>query len=82
MNKVSVRDLRNHTAAVVAAVQAGEQVTLTVNRNPVADIVPHTARRDPWVPSAVLREIVSDTAADTGLLSDLADVRGALVEDV
>ncbi|MGH8980759.1 MAG: type II toxin-antitoxin system prevent-host-death family antitoxin [Acidimicrobiales bacterium] len=84
--KVAVRDLRNNTAAVVAAVRAGEQVTLTVNRDPVADIVPHVARSDreprgPWVPAAVLREIVHDAPADPGLLSDLADVRGALVKE-
>jgi antitoxin (DNA-binding transcriptional repressor) of toxin-antitoxin stability system len=36
--EVSVRDLRNHTADVVAAVRSGERVSLTVNRLPVADI--------------------------------------------
>ena len=56
--QISVRDLRNHTAQVVAAVQAGERLSLTVNRAPVADIVPHAATRSPWVPSATLREIV------------------------
>ena len=79
---VSVRDLRNSTADVVAAVRAGELVTLTVNRDPVADIVPHSEQRDPWVASAVLRDIVREAPADEGLLADLADVRGALVEDV
>ncbi len=79
--EVSVRDLRNSTAAVVAAVRAGERVTLTVNRDPVADIVPHIHLRDPWVSSGVLREIVRDAPADRGLLVDLADVRGLLVED-
>jgi prevent-host-death family protein len=79
---VSVRDLRNHTADVVAAVRSGERVTLTVNRDPVADIVPHLEQRDPWVSSAVLRSIVREAPADENLLSDLADVRGALVEDV
>jgi prevent-host-death family protein len=78
---VSVRELRNRTAAVVEAVRGGEQVTLTVNRDPVADIVPHTEQRDPWVSSSVLREIVRDAGADENLLTDLADVRGALVED-
>jgi hypothetical protein len=48
---------------------------------PVADKVPHVKRRDPWVPSGVLRDIVSETLADRDLLVDLADVRGALVED-
>lgn len=80
--EVSVRDLRNSTAAVVAAVRGGEQVTLTVNRDPVADIVPHIERRSPWVPSTVLREISRDAPSDGGLLDDLAEVRGALLEDV
>lgn len=80
-SEVSVRDLRNSTAAIVAAVRAGEELTLTVNREPVADIVPHVERRSPWVPSSELRRIVRDAPADTGLLDDLADVRGAMVED-
>ncbi len=76
-----MRDLRNSTADVVAKVRSGETVTLTVNRSPVADIVPHTEQRDPWVSSNVLREILREAPADEGLLADLADVRGALVED-
>jgi prevent-host-death family protein len=78
---VSVRELRNHTAEVVAAVQAGETLVLTVNRSPVADIVPHTRQRSPWVPSLVLRRIVAEAGADLGLLDDLADVRGGLLDD-
>lgn len=78
---VSVRDLRNNTAEVVAAVQAGETLTLTVNRTPVADIVPHLPQRSPWVPSAVLRRIVAEVPADPGLMRDIAEVRAALVED-
>jgi prevent-host-death family protein len=79
--EVSVRDLRNSTAAVVAAVREGERLTLTVNRDPVADIVPHVERRSPWVGSAVLREIRRETPSDSALLEDVAEVRGALVED-
>ncbi|HSZ04563.1 MAG TPA: type II toxin-antitoxin system prevent-host-death family antitoxin [Solirubrobacteraceae bacterium] len=79
---VSVRDLRNSTADVVAAVRAGERLTLTVNHDPVADIVPHVEQRDPWVPSTVLRDIVREAPADEGLMADLAEVRGALVEDL
>ena len=78
---ISVRDLRNNTAEVVAAVRAGETLTLTVNRTPVADVVPHMRNRSPWVPSSRLREIVATSAADRGLLDDLADVRGELVDD-
>lgn len=78
---VSVRELRNSTASVVADVRAGERLTLTVNREPVADIVPHVEQRDPWVSSDVLRSIRNEAPADAGLLADLADVRGALVDD-
>jgi prevent-host-death family protein len=78
--EISVRDLRNHTADVVAAVRSGETLSLTVNRLPVADIVPHSRQRDPWVPSQTLRSIVEEAGADAGLLSDLADVRGAVVD--
>jgi antitoxin (DNA-binding transcriptional repressor) of toxin-antitoxin stability system len=71
---------RNSTAAVVAAVRAGEELTLTVNREPVADIVPHVERRSPWVASSELRRVVRAAPADRGLLDDLAEIRGALVE--
>jgi prevent-host-death family protein len=77
---VSVRDLRNHTAKVVAAVRSGERISLTVNRRPVADIVPHAETRSPWVPSSRLRAIVSEAGPDIGLLEDLADVRQATLE--
>lgn len=46
---VSVRELRNHTARVIAAVESGEPVVLTVHGRPVADIVPrrHRSERRP-----------------------------------
>jgi prevent-host-death family protein len=78
--EISVRDLRNHTADVVAAVRSGERLSLTVNRLPVADIVPHKREQSPWVPSQNLRSIVEEAGADAELLSDLADVRGSLVD--
>jgi prevent-host-death family protein len=74
-------DLRNHTADVVAAVRAGEPLSLTVNRRPVADVVPHRTSRSPWVPSSTLRAIVAEAGADARLLADLADVRGAVVDE-
>jgi prevent-host-death family protein len=78
--EISVRELRNHTADVVAAVRSGERVSLTVNRTPVADIVPHQQQRSPWIPSSALRAIVEEAGADPELLTDLADVRGARVD--
>lgn len=78
---VSVRELRNSTSSVVAELEAGERLTLTVNRRPIADILPHAEQRDPWVPSGELRRIVREASADPGLLDDLADVRGDELDD-
>ncbi|HEY5710191.1 MAG TPA: hypothetical protein VIS51_12455 [Solirubrobacterales bacterium] len=78
---VSIRELRNSTSNVVAELEAGERLTLTVNRRPVADILPHIEKRDPWVPSSELRRIVHEASADPGLLDDLDYVRGAELDD-
>jgi antitoxin (DNA-binding transcriptional repressor) of toxin-antitoxin stability system len=79
--KVSVRDLRNSTSAVVSRIEAGERLTLTVNRREVADITPHIDERDPWIPAAELQRILHDAPADPGLLDDLAAVRGEEIDD-
>jgi prevent-host-death family protein len=60
---VSVRELRNHTARVIAAVESGERVVLTVHGRPVADIVPRQKR--------------SERRPTERFLSDLAEI-GAL----
>jgi antitoxin (DNA-binding transcriptional repressor) of toxin-antitoxin stability system len=78
---VSIRELRNSTSSVVAELEAGERLTLTVNRRPVADILPHVEQRDPWLPSSELRRIVHEASADPGLLADLDDVRRAELDD-
>jgi antitoxin (DNA-binding transcriptional repressor) of toxin-antitoxin stability system len=78
---VSIRELRNSTSAVISELESGERLTLTVNRRPVADILPHVEDRDPWVPAAELRRISSEAPADGDLLRDLADVRGATLDD-
>ncbi len=62
---------------MISELEAGERLTLTVNRRPVADIVPHVEVRDPWVPSGELRRIVSEAPADPALLDDLAEIRNA-----
>lgn len=79
--EVSIRELRNSTPNVIADLESGERLTLTVNRRPVADIVPHIEKRDPWVPSSELQRIVETAPADPALLDDLADVRGAELDE-
>jgi prevent-host-death family protein len=43
---VSVRELRNHTAKVISAIESGEPVVLTVHGRPVADILPRQQRSE------------------------------------
>lgn len=45
--EVSVRDLRNHTSEVLRRVEAGEVLTVTVDRRPVARLVPLPRPRRP-----------------------------------
>ena len=79
--EVSVRELRNRTAEVVKRVEAGETLSLTVNRRPVADIVPHD-QRPKWVPWAVVRSIAEETPADRGLLAELDDALDDTIGDL
>ncbi len=74
-----MRDLRNRTATVIDAVQAGERVTLTVRGEPVADIVPH-GQRTRWLSGPRLREQLEQRAADPRLTDEL-DVLAAQTLD-
>ncbi len=74
---VSSRDLRNHMAEVLRRVEAGESLVVNVNRRPVAELVP--VGRPRWASGAVVERIVREAAADKGLLTDLALVRGQVV---
>lgn len=82
---VSVRDLRNSTARVMAAVEAGTPVTLTVHGRPVADIVPHQRRLERR-PAAVVYDELDELAALAGELgvraqTDLSDYDSGLTSD-
>lgn len=65
---VSVRELRNHTARVIAAVESGEPVVLTVHGRPVADIWPRRSRSE--------RRPSGQVIADLASISDLAERLG------
>ncbi len=79
--EVTVRELRNRTADVVAAVQAGESVTLTSRGEPIADIVPHH-RRARWLPGSWLREQLETRQADAALQRELDDAAGATIDEL
>lgn len=79
--EIGVRDLRNRTARVIDAVKAGEHVTLTVNGEPTADIVPH-GRRTRWLSGPRLREQLEDRAADPALRDELDDLAGQTLDEL
>jgi prevent-host-death family protein len=77
--EIGVRDLRNQTASVIDAVKGGERVVLTVNGEPLADIVPHGARTR-WLAGEWLRQSLADRAADPGLTRELDEVAGQTID--
>jgi prevent-host-death family protein len=81
MRTVSIRQLRNHTADVIASVEAGERIVLTNNGRPIADVVPHV-ERSRWIPGDVLLKALADgAAADPGLRADLDATFGGTTDD-
>jgi prevent-host-death family protein len=79
--EISVRDLRNRTAQVVAAVQAGERVTLLNRGRPVADIVPHI-QRTRWMPGIWLEGQLTERQADPALAAELDQQLGQTIDEL
>lgn len=78
---IGVRELRNRTAEVVAAVEAGKRVTLTVRGAAVADIVPH-GRRSHWLDGAMLEAELETEAADPALANELDSLSGRTLDEL
>jgi prevent-host-death family protein len=78
MADVSSRDLRNHTADVLRRVERGERLRISVNRRPVAELVPLDRPR--WTTGAAIERVIQEASADTGLLEDLAAIRGETID--
>jgi prevent-host-death family protein len=79
--EIGVRDLRNRTASVIDAVKAGERVVLTVNGDPMADIVPH-GQRTRWLNGEQVREQLRERSADPGLRDELDELAGQTLDEL
>jgi prevent-host-death family protein len=77
--QVSVRELRNHTAEVLRRVEAGERLQVTVDRRPVAELVPLPSRAR-WVPRQ--RVVASLAQADAALRRELDEALPDTVEQL
>lgn len=80
---VSVRELRNHTARVISAVESGQPVVLTVHGRPVADIVPRRRRSQRRPSEVLLADLagVSELARELEVNSDPEDFDVGLSTD-
>ncbi|MDR0360645.1 MAG: type II toxin-antitoxin system prevent-host-death family antitoxin [bacterium] len=79
MSQVSVRELRNNTAAVLRRVEAGERLEITVDRRAVAELVPLQSRST-WVPRE--RYLSALVQADADLRRDLAEALPDTVDEL
>ena len=80
---VSVRELRNHTGRVIAAIEAGQPVVLTVHGRPVADIVPRRTRSERRPTEDILNDLreIGELARRLGVRSDPDDYDTGLTTD-
>ena len=77
---VSVRELRNSVSMILRRVETGERVTVTVDRRPVAEIVPLQHRRNVTITEALA--IASSHPADRALLDQLRIVFPDTTDDL
>jgi prevent-host-death family protein len=75
--EISLRDLRNHVSEVLRRVEGGAPVTVTVDRRPVARLVPLTARRAAMPAGEFFGQLARIGGADPALGAEL---RGILTE--
>ena len=82
MSTVASRELRNDTAGVLRRVEAGEEVTITVNGRAVALITAVTPKRRRWLSKAELIKRLETSQADPGLRDDLAELAGETTDEL
>jgi len=80
--EISVRDLRNRTSEVLRRVETGVPVTVTVDRRPVARLVPLPARRESMPSREFFAELARIGGADPAMRDELRQVLTETTDDV
>lgn len=76
------RDLRNHTAAVLRRVAAGEEIDVMQDNRPVARLIPLRHQRR-WVPAPELIGELERLGPDpTGLRQELREILPDTTDDL
>lgn len=81
MGTVASRELRNHTRQILKRVEAGEDITITVDGLPVGRIVP-ISRKSRWLPRDALLRHLALALPDPALLDELAELAPDTTEDL
>lgn len=82
MTRVAARELRNDTAGLLRRVAAGEDVTITVHGEPVAQLTPVRNSRRRWVSREELAERLDRSHADSGFTVDLQRIAGDTTDEL
>jgi prevent-host-death family protein len=80
--EVSLRDLRNHVSEVLRHVEGGTPLTVTVDRRPVARLVPLTTRRTSVPASEFFAQLGRIGGADPGLRDELRETLTETTDDI
>ena len=81
MTDIASRELRNNTRSLLNRVEAGEEVTITVDGRPVAVLQP-IGRRPRWLESAEFLRRVGPRQADSGLRIELLELAPDSTDDL
>ena len=81
MADVASRELRNNTRALLARVEAGESITITVDGRPVASLEPIGQRRRAMPRAEFLRRL-AQVHTDPGLADDLRRLAPDTTDDL
>jgi len=81
MTTVPSRDLRNHSRSLLARVEEGESLTITVDGRPVARLEP-VERRRRWLSRDEFARRILDHQADAALAGDLAALADETTDDL
>lgn len=82
MPTIASRDLRNHTANVLAGVGRGEVYIVTVHGRPVAELRRVRAERRPGIPRADLVALLDRQQPDPTLAADMAWIAEGTTDDL
>lgn len=81
MTDVASRELRNNTRALLARVEAGESITITVDGRPVATLEPIERRPRSMTRDEFIRRLIP-AQADRALLAELREMLPETTDDL